>query len=89
MFQTCIVKRTGGKASTAEFPERLAGIQAETDQVIKGGHRVTFFVRPKAGGMEAHHELVQTGVRGAGTTVKRTLGLHCNRKGGVVQVQTT
>ena len=34
--------------------------------------------------MEAHHELVQAGGRGAGPTVEGTLGLHRDIKDGVV-----
>ena len=48
-----------------------------------------FVVIPKAGGMEAHRELVQEGVRGPGPTVKGEPRPHRDREGGALQVQTT
>ena len=80
---------TGGQASTSEVTGIFAGQQITTDQVSGRGHRVTFGVRPKSGGMEAHHELVQEGVRGIGPIVEGEPGPYYKGEGRYLQVQTT
>ena len=71
------------------FLESLVERQVATGQGSGGGYQGTFGVRPKSGGMEAHHELVQEGVRGIGPIVEGEPGPYYKGEGRYLQVQTT
>ena len=76
-----------GQSGKKEFPERFAGRKATTGKGSGGVHQNSHGVRPKAGGVDAPRELVQSGVMGSVPTVTGTPGQHSYQTGGAIQVQ--